>query len=233
MFTVGQLHWCGDLGHDFVTFERDPQESSCGPKTQKRNWSNTTETHITNVSESKVSRRGSHLPHILQLLAAVCRHCNFQVSIFTMPNVSMPLNFNDAEHLGTSAATKALPRCGRRLQPVPSGQVYVEAFTVLTLGRRRCRLLHNLFTNLQGADLARQLAEVGSAFPVVVHHVGLAPQLTMSRARKRRNQTRKELVQSRCALRDRPESWQSPSKKMSFRHLVGRKKIQETTTSAI
>ena len=106
------------------------------------------EQHNRNTHDECVRKQSeqtrSHLPHIHQFVAAACRLCHFQVNIFHHAERPMPLDFNDAEHFDTIAATKP-PRCGRRLQPVPSGQVYVEAFTMLTLARRRCCLPHKLF----------------------------------------------------------------------------------------
>ena len=195
-------------------------------KTLKRNWSNTTETHITNVSEGKVSRRGLICHTFSSFLPQLAASATFRSAYSTMPNGFMPL---DAEHLGTIAATKP-PRCGRRLQPVPSGQVYVEAFTALTLTRCGCpptaQIVYeppgrrpgkaakiNSYTVECKHSCALNNSSQKSAAPFRWTTTWASRRNVQCHAHKKGEINEEEFVQSRCAMRDRPESWQSPPKR--------------------
>ena len=126
MFHRGQLHWCGDLGHDLATFEKDPQESFCGPKHKSETGAHNRK-HTNQCVRGKVSRRGpsaTHSPVSSRSLPPL----SFQVSASIMPNAFMPLDFNDAEFLCTIAATEPprpwAPIATRAICPSTRGNIH-------------------------------------------------------------------------------------------------------------
>ena len=138
MFHFGQLHWCGDLGYNLATLERDPQESSCGPE-HKSETGATQQKRTNQIVRSTVSRRGPSATH-------------FPVSSCSLPplppsgqyfhhaNALMPLDFNDAEF----CAPLRPPSLPKPWAPIATCVVCPSTRGTFTAwnGRCRCRLPH-------------------------------------------------------------------------------------------